>query len=155
MVNCASSMGSVEMTFASRYSCARSPYTGIFHSCSRGNVSEREFVIDNLLDRIQNIIVMIRCTGLAPWEFEFPFPCSLISTFLGCRTFRVLHGRTGTLHHPGGNPGANLKSISHRCYLFEVAFVWELSVSLKLSDTRVYEPHIRTGYFEYKNPHPP
>jgi len=25
-------------------------------------------------------------------------------------------------HHPGGNPGANLKSISHRCYLFEVAF---------------------------------
>jgi len=29
--------------------------------------------------------------------------------------------------HPGGNPGANLKSISHRCYLFEVAFVWELA----------------------------
>ena len=25
------------------------------------------------------------------------------------------------------NPGANLKSISHRCYLFEVAFVWELA----------------------------
>ena len=29
--------------------------------------------------------------------------------------------------HPGGNLGANLKSISHRCYLFEVAFVWELT----------------------------
>ena len=29
--------------------------------------------------------------------------------------------------HPGGNPVANLKSISHRCYLFEVAFVWELT----------------------------
>jgi len=29
--------------------------------------------------------------------------------------------------HPGGNPGANLKSISHRCYLLEVAFVWELT----------------------------
>jgi len=27
--------------------------------------------------------------------------------------------------HPGGNPGGNRKSISHRCYLFEVAFVWE------------------------------
>ena len=26
----------------------------------------------------------------------------------------------------GGNPGANLKSISHRCYLREVAFRWEL-----------------------------
>ena len=29
--------------------------------------------------------------------------------------------------HPGGNPGANVKSISHRCHLFEVAFVWELT----------------------------
>ena len=29
--------------------------------------------------------------------------------------------------HPGGNPGANLKSISHRCYLFEEAFVRELT----------------------------
>jgi len=29
--------------------------------------------------------------------------------------------------HPGGNPGANLKSISHRYYVFEVAFVWELT----------------------------
>jgi len=29
------------------------------------------------------IIVMIRWTGLAPWEFEFPFPGSLTSTFLG------------------------------------------------------------------------
>jgi len=33
------------------------------------------------------IIVMIKWTGLAPWEFEFPFPGSLTSTFLvmcGC-----------------------------------------------------------------------
>jgi len=29
--------------------------------------------------------------------------------------------------HPGGNPEANLESITHRCYLFEVAFVWELT----------------------------
>ena len=29
--------------------------------------------------------------------------------------------------HPGGNPGANLKSTSLRCYLFEVAFVWKLT----------------------------
>jgi len=26
---------------------------------------------------------MIRRTGLAPWEFEFPFPGSLTSTLLG------------------------------------------------------------------------
>jgi len=35
-------------------------------------VREREFFIDNLLVRIHFIIVMIRWTGLAPWEFEFP-----------------------------------------------------------------------------------
>ena len=43
---------------------------------------EREFFIDNLLVRLHFIFVMIRWTGLAPWEFEFAFPGSLISTFL-------------------------------------------------------------------------
>ena len=43
---------------------------------------EREFSIDNLLIRHHVIIVIIRWTGLAPWEFEFPFPSSLTSTFL-------------------------------------------------------------------------
>ena len=28
------------------------------------------------------LIVMIKWTGLAPWEFEFPFPGSLTSDFL-------------------------------------------------------------------------
>jgi len=42
----------------------------------------KEFFIDNLLVRIHFTIVMIRWTGLAPWEFEFPFPGSLTSTFL-------------------------------------------------------------------------
>ena len=39
--------------------------------------SKREFLIENLLVRIHFIIVMIRWTGLAPWEFELPFPGSL------------------------------------------------------------------------------
>ena len=39
----------------------------------------REFLIDNLLVRIHFMIEMIWWTGLAPWEFEFPFPGSLIS----------------------------------------------------------------------------
>ena len=47
---------------------------------------EREFFIDNLLVRIHFIIVMRRWTGLAPWEFEFPSPGSLTSTFLGLAT---------------------------------------------------------------------
>ena len=44
--------------------------------------SQREFFIDNLLVRIHFFIVMIRWTGLAPWEFEFLFSGSLTSTFL-------------------------------------------------------------------------
>jgi len=43
------------------------------------DTAEREFFIDNLLVRIHFIVVMIRWTGLAPWEFEFPFPGSLTS----------------------------------------------------------------------------
>ena len=41
-----------------------------------------ELFVDNLLVRIHFIIVMIRWTDLAPWEFEYPFPGSLTSTFL-------------------------------------------------------------------------
>ena len=41
-----------------------------------------EFFIDNLLVRIHFIIVMMRWTGLAPWELEFSFPGSLTSAFL-------------------------------------------------------------------------
>ena len=43
---------------------------------------ERESFIGNVLVRIHFIIVMIMWTGLAPWEFEFPFPGSLTSTSL-------------------------------------------------------------------------
>ena len=42
----------------------------------------REFFIDNILVRIHFIIEMIWWTGLAPWEFEFLFPGSFMSTFL-------------------------------------------------------------------------
>ena len=45
---------------------------------------KREFFIDNLLVRIHSIIEMILADRhLAPWEFGFPFPGSLVSTFLG------------------------------------------------------------------------
>ena len=43
-------------------------------------MQEREVFNDNLLVRIHFVIVMIRWTGLAPCEFEFPFPGSLTST---------------------------------------------------------------------------
>ena len=45
-------------------------------------MEEIEFDFDNLMVRIHCIIVMIRWTGHAPWEFEFLFPVSRTSTFL-------------------------------------------------------------------------
>ena len=46
--------------------------------CTSQPVQDREdFFLDNLLVRIH-----IWWTGLAPWEFEFPFTGSLTSTFL-------------------------------------------------------------------------
>ena len=56
-----------------------------YFTTPRGRASrsaEREFFMDNLLVRIYLIVVMIRWTGLAPWEFEFPCPGGLTSTFL-------------------------------------------------------------------------
>ena len=38
-----------------------------------------------------------------------------------------VEGFQGLGFHPGGNPEAQVKSISHRCYLFKVAFVWDLT----------------------------
>ena len=48
----------------------------------RSTHGETEFFIDNLLVQIHFVIVMIRWTGLAPWEFEFHFAGSRTSTFL-------------------------------------------------------------------------
>ena len=45
------------------------------------------------------------------------------SILVSVSPFRVL----GKDSHPGGNPGANLKSISRRCYLRDVAFELELT----------------------------
>ena len=40
---------------------------------------------------------------------------------------RLTEADPDLLSHPGVELRANLKGISHRCYLFEVAFVWELT----------------------------
>ena len=47
----------------------------------------------------------------------------------GCPPFsaNTLNSWAQTLNHPGVELRANLESISHRCHLFEVAFVWELT----------------------------
>ena len=43
---------------------------------------EGNFFIDNLLVRMHFVVEIIWWTGLAPWEFQFPFPGNLKSTFL-------------------------------------------------------------------------
>ena len=54
-------------------------WDGAFPKVETFTKVEREFFIDNLLVRIYRCFWL---TGLAPWELEFPFPGSLISTFL-------------------------------------------------------------------------
>ena len=54
--------------------------------------AEKNFFIDNLLVSIHVIIKMIRWTGLAQWEFEFPFPGRFVSTFL-VNDYYVFEGR--------------------------------------------------------------
>ena len=50
----------------------------------RVRTRESDFFIDNLLVQTHLIILMIRWTGLALWEFRFPFPGCLTYTFVGC-----------------------------------------------------------------------
>ena len=52
------------------------------HTAICTDTREREIIIDNLLVQIHFTIEIIWWTGLAPWEFEFPFPGSLISPYL-------------------------------------------------------------------------
>jgi len=61
------------------------------HWQESSSCQERDSLIDNLLLRIHFSIVMIRWTGLAPWEFESPFPGSLTSTLLSSGTSQVKH----------------------------------------------------------------
>jgi hypothetical protein len=46
-------------------------------------LTEREASIDDLLVQIHFVTEMIRWTGLAPWEFEFPFTGSLGEKVVG------------------------------------------------------------------------
>ena len=57
------------------------------------NPIERDFCIDNLLVQIHVISVMIRWTGPAPWEVEFP----LLGVAAGVRAARA--ARHGTRPH--------------------------------------------------------
>ena len=59
-------------------------------------VPDGEFFLENLLVRIHFIIQMFWWTGLAPWEFEFPFPASHTSTFQGWYQLNIQKWRLRT-----------------------------------------------------------
>ena len=79
--------------------------TGVGAQAVRRLPVEREFFIDNLLVRVQRCFW---CTGLAPWEFESPFPGSL--------SVRSLAQSPTLSPSPSPSPCINL-SASHRTLL--------------------------------------
>ena len=101
---------------------ARIASPGLLATCSQLALSpfcvQREWFIDNLLVRIHYIIVMIRWTGPARWECEFPFPGSLTSTFcVQVAAIRLSH---------------LCLSLAHTLYISH-SFAWSLSLSLSPS----------------------
>ena len=77
------------------------------------SAKREESCIDNLLVRTHFITEMICWTGLAPWEFEFPFPGSLASTFQAAKIIWVLGRRVsgvqGYLAHKKQRPPRTLQ----------------------------------------------
>ena len=53
-------------------------------------------------------------------------------------------------HHPGGNPWANLKSISNRCHPILVVFVWELTKETIILPLGCLYGGFRSHWFEAK-----
>jgi len=78
--------------------------TGVRSKYAQSSKTEKEFFIDNRLVRNHLILMMIRWTGLAPWEFEFPFPDGLASSFLRKHAFpkacKVLYGSAEQIRPP-------------------------------------------------------
>ena len=94
----------------------------------QGEFRKSESVTDNLLVRIHFIIEMSRWTGLAPWKFEFPFPGSLASTFLGGESmFLVVRFRDRTFFR---NKGPRFK-------------VWSFGFTIQCSRFRVLDARFR------------
>ena len=72
---------------------------------------ERKFIVDNLLVRIQCIIVIIRWTGLAPWKFEFSFPGSLTPTILYAGEVNVMFRQVCSTADGTCAPKSQLKGV--------------------------------------------
>ena len=79
----------------------------------------------NLLVRIHFIVVMIRWTGLAPWEFEFPFTGSLTSTLLGFEELFACVREHALAHAASAAPRERSRSPRpSRNYFFVYQYTW-------------------------------
>ena len=80
----------------------------------RRHLPKRLFFIDNLLVQIHFIIEMSWWNGLAPREYEFPFPGSLTSTFFATchaafRVYRFAGDSDFTIEDSTSNSGLRVK----------------------------------------------
>ena len=82
------------------------------HGAERGGLRAAAFYIESLPVRIHFIFEMIWWTGLAPWEFEFPFPLAGVGG-------DALHGaeRGGlraAARHPLAHAPPHLRHLPHQ-----------------------------------------
>ena len=78
---------------------------------------EREFFIDNLLVRTHFVIVMIRWTGLAPWEFDHAATSTIEHAPFRRRDEGMRPPITPNMH--GSTDGTRARAISRsKCSLF-------------------------------------
>ena len=60
--------------------------------------------------------------------YIYIYMCVCIYIYINIYTCKYVYCNRIAVHPgPGGNPGANIKTISHKCYLEGVAFVCELT----------------------------
>ena len=84
---------------------------------ARNGVIKREFLIDNLLVRIHFMLEMIWWTGLALWEFEFPFPdrlttCYQLNPGAGEHPDLIPWRKTGPPNHHDDKLGSDQKVVN-------------------------------------------
>ena len=88
--------------------------SALIESCPNWSYADLNLPIDNLLVRVHFIIAMIKWTGLAPWEFEFPFPGSLTSTFRSALIESCPNWCYADLNLPDASPAERAAAVSRR-----------------------------------------
>jgi len=108
---------------------------------------EREFFIDNLLVRIHFIIVMIRWTGLAPWEFKLVVGTPVVRVY-GMERAATPFYIFGYMEHMSHTCGPNIwiyDSGRHTCG----PNIWNGACRRSILYIRIYGTHVTHLWSEY------